>query len=223
MRSSSRYLGTCWVCRSWAVIRSSCCMRRRALRVRWVKPGTPPGRNLMEILDQARDRAHGVPQPGGIGRERDVRFYLRWYPRATAGHLPDRVGQRPALPPSGCWGEAVESAVEGIVLGHGLAIEVRKGAQGIAVLDAFAPLAIVPVLDAHEHKRAPGLRRGTPVAAGVGVLQPAHQILAHWLDPRGWVVQEGEDALQQRVEMNALASEFKIGKAELGRGEAAHA
>jgi len=109
------------------------------------------------------------------------------------------------------------------VLGHGLAIEVRKGAQGIAVLDAFAQLAIVPVLDAHEHKRAPGLRRGNPVAAGVGVLQPAHPILAHWLDPRGWVVQEGEDALPQRVEVDALAPPFEIGKAELGRGEAAQA
>ena len=57
----------------------------------------------------------------------------------------------------------------------------------------------------------------------MGVLQPAHQILTHLLDQRGLVVQEGEDALQERVEMNALASQFKIGKAELGRGEAAHA
>jgi len=105
----------------------------------------------------------------------------------------------------GGWGEAVESAVEGIVLGHELAIEVRKGAQGIAVLDAFAPLAIVPVLDAHEHERAPGLRRGNPVAAGVGVLQPAHPILAHWLDQCGWVVQEDGDALPRRVEVDALA------------------
>ena len=98
------------------------------------------------------------------------------------------------------------------MLGHGLAIEVRKGAQGIAVLDAFAPLAIVPVLDAHEHKRAPGLRRGNPVAAGVGVLQPTRPILAHWLDQCGWVVQEGEDALPRRVEVDALASQFEIGK-----------
>ena len=75
----------------------------------------------------------------------------------------------------GGWGEAVESAVEGIVLGHQLAIEIRKGAQGIAVLDAFAPLAIVPVLDAHEHERAPGLRRVIPLQPVWGFCSPRTQ------------------------------------------------
>jgi hypothetical protein len=37
------------------------------------------------------------------------------------------------------------------------------------------------------------------------------------------VVQEREDALQVRVEVDALAPEFEIGKAELGLGESAHA
>lgn len=109
------------------------------------------------------------------------------------------------------------------MLGHALAAEVRKAAQGIAVIDAFAQLAIIPVFDTHEDERAQSLRRSDPVAAGVGVLQPAHQVLAHLLNQRGMVVQESEDALQERVEMDVLVAQFEIGEAELGRGEAAHA
>jgi hypothetical protein len=48
------------------------------------------------------------------------------------------------------------------------------------------------------------------------VLQPAHQILAHLLDQQGMVVEESEDALQERVEVDALVLQFEIGKAELG-------
>src|ERR1039457_7539906 len=47
-------------------------------------------------------------------------------------------------------GEPVKGAVEGVVLGYTMAVEVGKAAQGIAVVDAFAQLAIVPVLDAHQ-------------------------------------------------------------------------
>src|ERR1039458_2777911 len=72
-------------------------------------------------------------------------------------------------------GEQVEGAVEGVVLGHAVAVEVGKAAQGIAVVDAFAQLAIVPVLDAHEDEGAQGLRGGDPVTSGVGVLQSARQ------------------------------------------------
>ena len=37
------------------------------------------------------------------------------------------------------------------------------------------------------------------------------------------VVQESENALQERVEVDALVPQFKVGKAELGLGKAAHA
>ena len=37
------------------------------------------------------------------------------------------------------------------------------------------------------------------------------------------VVQESEDALQERVKVNALVAQFEIGKTELGFGEAAQA
>jgi hypothetical protein len=109
------------------------------------------------------------------------------------------------------------------VLGHAPAVEVGKAAQGIAVVDAFAQLAIVPVLDAHQDEGAQGLGGGDPVASGVGVLQSPRQILAHLLDQRGMVVQESEDALQERVEVEALVSQFEIGETELGFGDTGHA
>ena len=37
------------------------------------------------------------------------------------------------------------------------------------------------------------------------------------------VVQESEDALQERVEVDTLVAQFEIGEAALGLGEAAHA
>jgi hypothetical protein len=57
----------------------------------------------------------------------------------------------------GGWGESIEGAVESIMLGHLVAVEVRKGAQGRAVIDALAQLAIIPVFDAHENERTQGL------------------------------------------------------------------
>src|ERR1022692_2155024 len=83
-------------------------------------------------------------------------------------------------------GEPVKGAVEGVVLGHTMAVEVGKAAQGIAVINAFAQLAIVRVLDAHQDEGAQGLRGGDAAASGVGVLQSARQILAHLLDQRAW-------------------------------------
>jgi hypothetical protein len=114
-------------------------------------------------------------------------------------------------------------AIAGVVLGYTLAVEVGEAAQGKAVVDAFPQLAIIPVLDAHQDKGAQGLRGGDAAAAGVGVLQTAHQILADLLDQRGMLVQEGEDAVQERVEVDALVPQFEIGEAELGFGDTGHA
>ena len=50
----------------------------------------------------------------------------------------------------GGWGESIEGTVESSMLGPAMTVEVRKGAQGMAVIDAFPQLAILPVLDAHE-------------------------------------------------------------------------
>jgi hypothetical protein len=104
-----------------------------------------------------------------------------------------------------------------------MAVEVGKAAQGIAVVDAFAQLAIIPVLNAHEDEGAQGLRGGDAAAPGMGVLQSPYQILAHLLDQGGLVVQERGDALKERIEVDALVAQFEIGKAELGFGDTGHA
>src|SRR5271165_4086228 len=119
-------------------------------------------------------------------------------------------------------GESVEGAVEGVMFGYTVAIEVGKRAQGKPIIDAFAQLAVIPVLDTHENERAQGLRGGDSIAAGVGALQPPHQILAHVVDQGGMVVQESQDALQEGVEVDGLMAQFEIGEAELRWGEAAH-
>ena len=54
------------------------------------------------------------------------------------------------------WGrsDAIESAIEGIVQGDGLAIELPKGTPRKAIIDALAQIAVVPILDPHEKQRA---------------------------------------------------------------------
>jgi hypothetical protein len=43
------------------------------------------------------------------------------------------------------------------------------------------------------------------------------------LDHSGMIVQEPEDTLQERVEVDTLVPQFEIGKAELGFGDTGHA
>jgi hypothetical protein len=64
---------------------------------------------------------------------------------------------------------------------------------------------------------------GDAAPSSVGVLQSPRQILAHLLDQRGPVVQESGDALQEGIEVDALAPQFEIGETELGFGDAGHA
>jgi hypothetical protein len=57
------------------------------------------------------------------------------------------------------------------VFGDGAAEELGELPQGIAISDAFAQLAVVPVFDAHQGQGAQHLRRIQSVAAGGGVFQ----------------------------------------------------
>ncbi len=81
------------------------------------------------------------------------------------------------------------------MLGDQVAVKLRKSAQRVAVVDALAQFAIVPVLDAHESQRAQGLRGGDAVAPGAGLLQAALQIPADVLDQSGVLLEECVDAL----------------------------
>src|SRR6516225_7814521 len=85
----------------------------------------------------------------GVNRVRidSRRIWLYFYDRCHAPTIPRRPSDSIApgfccLPSSRPSWTAAGRAVEGIVLGHELAIEVRKGARGIAIMDAFAQLAI---------------------------------------------------------------------------------
>ncbi len=118
--------------------------------------------------------------------------------------------------------EPVEGPVEGVVLGDQVAVKLGKAAQRVAVVDALAQFAIVPVLDAHESPRAQGLRGSDAVAPGAGVLQAALQIPADVLDQSGVLLEEGVDALQDGVKMDAQPAQFQVGEAELGVESAAH-
>jgi hypothetical protein len=118
--------------------------------------------------------------------------------------------------------EPVESPVEGIVFGDNLAIKLRKSAQCVAIVNALAQFAIVPVLDAHESQRAQGLRGRDAVAPGAGVLQAALQIQADSFDQSGVLIEEGVDALQDGIEIDAQPVQFQVGEAELGIESSAH-
>ena len=118
--------------------------------------------------------------------------------------------------------ESVEGPVEGVVLGDKVAVKLRKSAQCVAIVDALAQFALVPVLDAHESQRAQGLRGSDAVAPGAGLLQAALQIQADVLDQHGVLLEERVDALQDGVQMDAQSAQFQVGEAELGVESAAH-
>ena len=119
-------------------------------------------------------------------------------------------------------GEPDKGAVEGIVFGDGAAEELGELPQGIAIGDAFAQLAIVPVFDAHQGQGAQHLRCIESVAAGGGFFQAALEVLAHVLDQGLVLIDEVRDLLEERVEGDVLGAELEIGEALLGRGGSGH-
>src|SRR6266568_6052434 len=120
------------------------------------------------------------------------------------------------------WREPVEGPVKGVVLGDKFGVKLRKAAQRVAVVDALAQFAIVPVLDTHESQRAQRLRGSDAVAPGAGILQAALQIQADLLDQIGVLAEECVNALQDRVEMDAQSAQFQIGEAQLRVESSAH-
>src|SRR4029077_13213400 len=137
------------------------CLHAAARATRAIGEALYPAReHLMEILDQPRDRAHRVPQQGGIGREMDIGFHHRGIDAQLLAIFQTKLdgGLDHSLIDGlhGGWGKPIEGAVESIVLWHAMAVEVREDAQSMAVVDAFPQLAIVPIFDAHEEERAQG-------------------------------------------------------------------
>lgn len=184
------------------------------------------GKFVVEVFEQTSDGAHRVPQQGGVGRVMNVGFhdggvnaqFFAVLQTELDGHL--NHGLVDSF--QGGWCESIEGPVEGVVLGDKLAAKLRKSAQRVAIVDALAQFAIVPVFDAHERQRAQGLRGSDAIAPGARVLQAALQIKADFLDQRGVLIEECVDALQGGVKMDAQSSQFQVGEAELGVESSAH-
>ena len=180
----------------------------------------------MQIPHQARESAHHIPQQRGIGRVVNVGFHHCGIDAELLAVF------QPQLDGSLHYGliqglhrrrrQAQEGAVEGVVQGNLVAVKQGKTAQSIAVVDALAQFAIIPVLDAHQQQGAEGLLGTDPAASHGGVLQTPLQIAAHQFDQRRTVVEEVHDAAQGGIELQAERAQFQVGEAELGFQGAAH-
>src|SRR6202162_3230395 len=101
--------------------------------------------------------------------------------------------------------QPIEAAVEGVMLGPRSAVELGELPQRQSVGDAFAQLAIIPVLEAHQNERAQHLGRRQTAAAACRLLQPAHQIATYPLDQLMLLVEETGNRRQQRLQAHGLA------------------
>jgi len=185
-----------------------------------------PGQQFIELPDQAAEDAHRVPEQSAVGGVVDVGFDDRGVGAKFLAVLqPESDGRLDHLLiddfQSG-WGEPDEGAVEGVMFGDRGAEELGELPQGVAIGDAFAQLAIVPVLDAHQGEGAQHLRGVESVAAGGGLFQAALEIAAHVLDQGLVLIDEVRDLLKERVEGDVLGAELKIGEAPLGRSGSGH-
>ena len=108
------------------------------------------------------------------------------------------------------------------MLGNGVTVKLRKGAQSESIVDAIAQVAVVQILDAHEDQRAQGLLRADAAASSAGLFQAPLQILANEFDQIAMLLQETGDALQTGVEVNPQILQLVVGEAELRDEEAAH-
>jgi hypothetical protein len=75
--------------------------------------------------------------------------------------------------------QPIETAVERVVFGHRIPVEIGKLTQRHTVGDPFTQLAIIPILDAHQNQRAQHLRRRQSAATRARLLQTTHQIASH--------------------------------------------
>jgi hypothetical protein len=113
-----------------------------------------------------------------------------------------------------------EATLEGIVFRDRCAVEVSELTQRQSIRNAFAQLAIVPVLEPHQNQRAQDLRRRQSVTTAPRLLQAPHQIAPDTLDDVPLVVEKSRYRFQQRLQPHALITlphQFPIGKTDLSR------
>jgi len=94
-------------------------------------------------------------------------------------------------------------------------MEVRELAQHVSVRNPFAQLAIMPVLDAHEHQRTQNLLWCQAAATRLGSLQTPRQIASDLLDDVLLTIEKVRDRLKQRLKNQTLTHQLPIGKTDL--------
>jgi hypothetical protein len=119
---------------------------------------------------------------------------------------------------NGYLGQPVMAAVEGIVLGHGIAVKVSELTQGVSIGDPFGQFPIVPIFDAHQNEGAQHLAGGEPVASGLRFFQALIELKSDGFQKFRMLVDEVGNLFQHRIELNALAAEFQIGERGLRMG-----
>src|SRR5437899_8803597 len=118
------------------------------------------------------------------------------------------------------WRQTDEAALKGIVFRDWRAVEVGELTQRQSICNAFAQLAIVPVLEPHQNQRPQDLYRRQSVATAVRLLQATHQVAPDTLDDVPLVVEKTGYSLQQRLQPHALITlphQLPIGKTDLSR------
>jgi hypothetical protein len=106
------------------------------------------------------------------------------------------------------------------VFRHRRAVEVGELTQRQSIRNAFAQLAIVPVLEPHQNQRPQDLCRRQSVTTAARLFEATHQIAPDALDDVPLVVEKTGYRLQQRLQPHALITlphQLPIGKADLSR------
>jgi hypothetical protein len=210
--------------------------RRHALYLVHATPGRAPAiakrrdpsqlERLGKAADQARDDAHHIPQQGVVGRMMNVGLHHRGVDPQPGAILQAERHRRPNQEVIDGLErrrrQPIEAAVERIMLGYRIAVEIGELTQRQAVGDPFPQLAIVPVLDPHQDQRAQHLSRRQAAPATCGLLQAAHEIAPHPLDHLVLFVEETGNRLQQRLHAHALPYQFDIRKTDLPRRRSRH-
>ena len=171
---------------------------------------------------QAREHADPVPQQRGVGGVVDVRFHHHGVDPQLAGVFEPELdkGRQDGLVQlaHGLRPQPRKAALESIGLGDLATAEAGELPQGIAVGDAFAQLAIGPILDAPQHERPQHLHGPQPAAPRARALEPAHQIAMDELDQGAVAIEKVTDLFEDRIELDALELELQVSKAPLHVG-----
>ena len=178
--------------------------------------------DLAQALHPSGEHSHRVPQQRGIGGPMDVGVghgrigakSLTIFQASLVGSFNESFIDEF----NGYRGQPVMAAVEGIMLGHGLAVKVSELTQGVSIGDAFGQFPIVPILDAHQNEGAQHLAGGEPVASSFRFFQALIELASDVFQKFRMLVDEVGNLFQHRIELNALAAEFQIGERGLRMG-----